>query len=275
MSAEKYKIRLAVCGAGGRMGLRVIAISAQSPELFELVAAIDRPESPLVGQDAGAAAGIKPNGIKISGSLSVPADVLIDFSAPAATHKIVQACAERNVAMVIGTTGLGPKEHRQIDDAAKKIPILQAANTSLGVNVLLDVAASIARQLGPDYDVEMVEVHHNQKKDAPSGTALALLERICAATGRQVEKSLIHGRQGPEAARIPGSIGVHAVRMGDVVGEHTVYFSGAGERIEIKHVATTRDTFARGALRAAEFITGRPPGRYTMADVLGLESKPA
>jgi 4-hydroxy-tetrahydrodipicolinate reductase len=272
MSAEKNKIRLAVCGAGGRMGLRIIALAAQQPESFQLVAAIDRPDSPLIGQDTGAAAGIKPNGVKISASIDavVPANVLIDFSALAATRGVIDLCAQRGIAMVIGTTGLGPQEHRLIDTAVTKIAILQTGNTSLGINVLLDLAAQIARKLGPAYDIELVEVHHNQKKDAPSGTALSLLEHICAATGREVNKSLVHGRHGPEASRTPGSIGVHAVRMGDVVGEHTVYFSAVGERLEIKHVATTRDTFAYGALRAAEFISGRPPGRYTMADVLGL-----
>jgi len=271
MSAEKNKILLAVCGAGGRMGLRVIALASERSE-FRLVAAIDRHDSPLIGLDAGSAAGSKSIGVKVSVALDSPADVLIDFSAPAATRKIVPVCADHNVAMVIGTTGLSQEEHRLIDAAAKKVPILQASNTSLGVNVLLDVAAQVARQLGLDYDIELVEVHHNQKKDAPSGTALSVLERICAATGREVDTALVHGRHGSEVGRIPGSIGVHAVRMGDVVGEHTIYFSGPGERIEIKHVATTRDTFARGALRAAEFISGRPPGRYTMADVLGLKA---
>ena len=141
---------------------------------------------------------------------------------------------------------------------------------SLGINVLLAVAAQVARQLGEAYDIEIVEAHHNQKKDAPSGTALALAEAICKATGRDIQDDLVHGRQGHDAKRVPGTIGMHALRMGDVVGEHTVYYATAGERLELKHIATTRDTFARGALRAAQFLAQAKAGRYSMADVLGL-----
>jgi 4-hydroxy-tetrahydrodipicolinate reductase len=175
--------------------------------------------------------------------------------------------------MVIGTTGLTPADQQTIDHAAVSIPILQATNTSLGVNVLLAIAAQIARQLGPDYDIEIVEAHHNQKKDAPSGTALSLADAICKATGRDAHRTpspLVHGREGPDALRKKGTIGMHALRMGDVVGEHTVYYSAAGERIEVKHIATNRDTFAKGALRAAAFVAAAKAGRYSMRDVLGL-----
>jgi 4-hydroxy-tetrahydrodipicolinate reductase len=171
---------------------------------------------------------------------------------------------------LIGTTGLNAGDQRLIDDAAMHIPILQATNTSLGVNVLLDIAAKIARQLGAAYDIEIIEAHHNQKKDAPSGTALSLAESICNATGKSIDTALVHGRHGVEAKRTPGTIGMHSLRMGDVVGEHTISYATNGERIEIRHVATTRDTFARGALRAAAFLATQKPARYTMANVLGL-----
>jgi 4-hydroxy-tetrahydrodipicolinate reductase len=177
---------------------------------------------------------------------------------------------ERKIAMVIGTTGLTGEDQKAIDAAARTIPILQATNTGVGVNVLLGIAAQVARQLGEAYDIEIVEAHHNLKKDAPSGTALSLAESIAVATGRDPAKDLVYGREGHEALRKKGTIGVHAVRMGDVVGEHTIYFATGGERIEIRHVATNRDTFARGALRAAAFLAGKGAGRYGMKDVLGL-----
>ncbi len=177
---------------------------------------------------------------------------------------------ERKIALLIGTTGLTSADQELIDQAAQTIPILQATNTSLGVNVLLAIAAQVARQLGDAYDIEIVEAHHNQKKDAPSGTALSLAESLCKSTGRSLDKELVHGREGPDTLRKKGTIGMHAVRMGDVVGEHTIYYATPGERIEIRHVATNRDTFARGALRAALFLARQRPGRYTMNDVLGL-----
>jgi 4-hydroxy-tetrahydrodipicolinate reductase len=252
-------IQLAICGALGRMGSRISALAAQAPEQFHMVAAIDR-----MGADAKEASG------KICSELPAGVDVLIDFSAPAATRAMIASCVEHQTAMVIGTTGLSQADHALIDEAAKTIPILQATNTSLGVNVLLAIVAQTARQLGSAYDIEIVEAHHNQKKDSPSGTALSLAEAICTATGRKIEQTLVHGRHGGDTLRQAGTIGMHAVRMGDVVGEHTVYFAAQGERIEVKHTASTRDTFARGALRAAEFMAGRKPGRYTMRDVLGL-----
>ena len=252
-------LTLAVCGALGRMGARISALAQQAPDTFNLVASIDRVPTddstvprPIVAD--------LPAGVK----------VLIDFSAPAATRAMIAACVKHKTAMVIGTTGLTAADHKMIDDAAKAIPILQATNTSLGVNVLLAIVAQTAQQLGSDYDIEIVEAHHNQKKDSPSGTALSLAEAICQATGRNIDQSLVHGRHGADSLRKSGTIGMHAVRMGDVVGEHTVYFATSGERIEVKHTATNRDTFARGALKAAEYIADKPPGRYTMRNVLGL-----
>jgi len=263
-------IALAITGAAGRMGRRLVALAAEQPDVFQLVAAIDAPGSPALGQDAGTLAGIAPNGVKLTDSLSAAPQVIIDFSAPVATRALIPFCVNKNVAMVIGTTGLTAADQAIIDQAAQKIAILQATNTSLGVNVLLSIAAQVAKQLGEAYDIEIVEAHHNQKKDAPSGTALSLAESICKATGKTIDKDLVHGRAGHDAKRTPGSIGMHAVRMGDVVGDHTIYYATQGERVEIRHVATNRDTFARGALRAAQFLAGKKPGRYTMRDVLGL-----
>ncbi len=263
-------ISLAITGASGRMGKRLIALAMEQPDQFLLAAALDRADSPCLGQDAGKVAGAGDAHVDISATLTGNPRVLIDFSAPAATRALLAECIKRKIAMLIGTTGLIADDQRLIDDAARHIPILQATNTSLGVNVLLSIAAQVARQLGSAYDIEIVEAHHNQKKDAPSGTALSLAESICKATGRSMDKDLVHGRHGHEAKRVPGTVGMHAIRMGDVVGEHTVYFATGGERIELRHVATTRDTFVRGALRTATFLAAQKPGRYTMANVLGL-----
>jgi 4-hydroxy-tetrahydrodipicolinate reductase len=263
-------ILLGIAGAAGRMGRRLIALAGEQPDTFTLAAAVDAPGCPDLGKDAGVLAGVPAAGVAIAAALNDKPRVMIDFTVPAATRVLLRQCMERRIALLIGTTGLTGDDQTLIDQAAQVIPVLQATNMSLGVNLLLAVAAQMARQLGTDYDIEIVEAHHNQKKDAPSGTALSLAESICKATGREMERDLVHGRQGRDAKRVPGTIGMHALRMGDVVGEHTVFFATGGERIELKHVATTRDTFARGALRAAVFLAGAEAGRYTMADVLGL-----
>jgi 4-hydroxy-tetrahydrodipicolinate reductase len=267
-------ISLAIAGAAGRMGRRLIALAAEQHDLLAVVAAIDAPNSPLLGKDAGALAGTAPLGIAITATLAGKPDVLIDFSAAPATRLLIAECVQRKIAMVIGTTGLTAADQETINRAAHSIPVLQATNTSLGVNVLLAIAAQVARQLGDAYDIEIVEAHHNQKKDAPSGTALSLAESICKSTGRSLDSDLVYGRgsqaRDKDETRSKGAIGMHAVRMGDVVGEHTIYYATPGERIEIRHVATSRDTFAQGALRAAAFLARQKPGRYTMNDVLGL-----
>jgi 4-hydroxy-tetrahydrodipicolinate reductase len=263
-------VSLAISGAAGRMGRRLIALAAEQPDVFKLATAIDAPTSSVLGKDAGTVAGVQPAGVAITASLAGNPDVIIDFSAPSATRLLLAQCVDRKIAMVIGTTGLTMADQEIISKAAETIPILQATNTSLGVNVLLAVAAQVARQLGDAYDIEIVEAHHNLKKDAPSGTALSLAESICKSTGRSMENDLAHGREGHDAIRKKGTIGMHAVRMGDVVGEHTIYYATQGERVEIRHVATNRDTFARGALRAAAFLARQRAGRYTMANVLGL-----
>src|SRR5271170_2698316 len=194
-------ISLAISGAAGRMGRRLIALAAEQPDVFKLSTAIDAPASSMLGKDAGTVAGVQPAGVAITASLAGNPDVIIDFSAPAATRTLLAQCVDRKIAMVIGTTGLTMADQEVISKAAETIPILQATNTSLGVNVLLAVAAQVARQLGDAYDIEIVEAHHNLKKDAPSGTALSLAESICKSTGRSMEKDLVHGREGHDASR--------------------------------------------------------------------------
>lgn len=263
-------LSIAIHGAGGRMGRRLVALGVEDPGL-RVVAAVEHAGHSLLGQDAGVVAGGQAIGVALQDRLASRADVLIDFSSPAATAAILTACVDAKTPIVIGTTGLGAAENQAIDAAAKKTAVLQAPNMSLGVNLLITLAGQIARQLGPEYDIEITESHHRFKKDAPSGTAMGIASAICAATGRDIQKDLAHGRHGPDAARQPGQIGMHAMRMGDVVGEHTVSYATLGERLEVTHVATTRDVFARGALRAAKWLAGKPPGRYSMIDVLGLK----
>jgi 4-hydroxy-tetrahydrodipicolinate reductase len=265
-------LRLVVPGAAGKMGRMILKVISETPST-ELVAAIERQASPLLGQDAGTVAGLQPLGVALRGDLDdalAQADAIIDFTAPAATAWTVSRAAEHEVAMVIGTTGLGEAEKRAIWHAAERIPIVLSANMSLGVNVLFGLLAQAAAALGKDYDVEIVELHHRLKKDAPSGTALAMANVLAEALGRDLGKDARYGRQGDVGARTPDEIAVLAVRGGDIVGEHTAYFCGMGERLEITHRASSRETFARGAVRAAEWLRDRDPGLYDMQDVLGL-----
>jgi 4-hydroxy-tetrahydrodipicolinate reductase len=251
------------------MGQRLVALAGELAAL-KLVGAVEASTSPLLGRDAGELAGIGPIGVKIDTRLPQGAAVAIDFSVPAGTRAALAACRDASCALVVGTTGLNPDDHRAIDDAARHIAVLQAANMSLGVNMLLALVGQVAARLGDDYDIEIVEAHHRFKQDAPSGTALALAEAICTATGKTLDGDLVHGRHGTDAKRRRGEIGMHAMRQGDVVGRHTVHYATLGEEIQIGHIASTRDVFARGALRAAAWLAGRPAGRYTMRDVLGL-----
>lgn len=261
-------VRLIVNGAGGRMGRRIIALAVEDPELA-LAAAFERPGHPDLGKDAGTLAGIEPLGIALSPRAEAAADVAVDFSHADSALEMINWCAERRIGLVVGTTGMGGEATHRLEAAARSIPCLLAANMSLGVNLLLRVVRDVAAALGDAYDVEIVEAHHNRKKDAPSGTALALGEAAAAGLGRKLAEVAVHGRHGMAGERSRREIGFHAIRAGDIVGEHTVIFGGQGERVELRHVATSRDTFARGALRAARFIASKPPGLYTMADVLG------
>jgi 4-hydroxy-tetrahydrodipicolinate reductase len=261
-------INLAITGAAGRMGMRLVALGSQSDDL-RIVAAMERAESPTQGRDAGEVAGVGPIGVPITTDVQGSPQVLIDFTAPAAMRQWLKTCRERQMAMVIGTTGLGDADHAAIDAAAKDIPVLQAPNMSLGVNLLFKIAAEVAKKLGDDYDIEIVEGHHRFKKDAPSGTAAGLAAAILSATGK-TQDALVYGRHGDDVTRRKGDIGMHSLRIGDEVGRHTAYFAALGERLELTHVATSRDTFVRGALAAARWLAAQKPGRFSMADVLKL-----
>jgi len=251
-------VKIVVNGALGRMGGRVIACAADDPEI-ELVGAVDLMEhdgAPHVTKDLAAA--VKR------------ADVVIDFTSHIGVPATIDLVSNAGKALVVGTTGLTRDEQSAIEKAAASVPIVYAPNMSAGVNALFQLVGHVAKTLGVGYDVEIVEAHHNQKKDAPSGTAKKLAENIAAALGRDLADDGVYGRQGITGARRPSEIGIHAVRAGDIVGEHTVIFAGPGERIEITHRAHSRDTFARGALRAAKWLVGKPPKLYSMLDVLGL-----
>ena len=258
---------LAITGAAGRMGARLVALAGQAG--YELVGAIERPDHPAQGRDAGEVAGIGANGIRVSTDLKATPQVLIDFSSPASMRQWLATCRQKRIAMVIGTTGLQQSDQVLIDQAAADIPVLQAPNMSLGVNVLFKIAGEVAKILGDDYDKEIVEGHHRFKKDAPSGTASGLAEAILKATGK-TRDALTFDRHGDDVVRKRGEIGMHALRIGDEVGRHTAYFAALGERLELTHVATNRDTFVHGALKAGLWLQNQKPGRYSMADMLGL-----
>ena len=260
--------KIAITGAAGRMGRRIAALAIES-EAFDIVSAMEVAGNEAIGADVGTLAGTGAFGVKLTEDLEDAPDVLIDFSLPESTLNWLDVCRERKVAMVIGTTGLTPSHQAAIVDAAGEIPIVHAANMSVGVNVLLKVVAEVAAALGADYDIEISETHHRFKKDAPSGTAIALARAICDAMGKDYGETAVLGRGGLQP-RKPGEIGMHALRVGDTVGEHTVHFGNLGETITIGHSAHTRDNFARGALRAATWLAGKPAGMYSMLDVLGL-----
>ena len=259
---------LAITGAAGRMGTRLVALATQSGD-FSVVGGIERPGAPQLGRDAGEVAGVGPIGTLITAELTSTPQALIDFTSPASMRNWLSVCRDRRIAMVIGTTGLQPADHQAIDAASKDIPVLQAPNMSLGINLLFKIAGEVARTLGDAYDIEIVEGHHRFKKDAPSGTAMGIAEAILKATGKSPD-ALVYDRHGDDVVRKSGEIGMHALRIGDEIGRHTAYFAALGERLELTHVATNRDTFAHGGLKAAKWLAGRPAGRYTMGDLLGI-----
>ena len=265
------KTKLAVVGAAGRMGRRIIALAVEGGQ-FDIIAAVEKPDHPDIGKDAGAVAGTGTLNVKVAGIYpDAPADAAIDFSQPQATVATVDYCLKNSAALVLGTTGLNDQQRDKIKTASKKIPILYATNMSVGMNVLFNLVGKVASMLGEEYDVEIIEQHHRFKKDAPSGSALTLAENISKATGRDFPTCLVHGRSGKEALRQKGAIGIHAIRAGDITGIHSVIFGTLGETITINHTAHTRDTFARGALRAAKWLVGKKPALYSMTDVLGIE----
>ena len=256
--------KLIIVGAAGRMGRRISALAAESKK-FDIIGAIEDKSCPLIGKD------LEQTGVKISSEFPAKADVVIDFSLPAAFDGTVNYCLNNNCALVMGTTGLSAEQIKKNDEAAKKIPLIQATNMSVGMNLLFELVGQVAKKLGDEYDTEIVEAHHRFKKDSPSGSAMTLAERIAAATNKKFPDCLDMGRKGKEALRKKGTIGMQAIRLGDTVGEHSVMFGTLGETVTISHSAHSRDTFAAGAIRAALWLVGKKPARYSMADVLGLK----
>lgn len=265
-------MKIGVLGAGGRMGRRILAAVVDAKH--EIGGAVERGGSPEVGQDAGLLAGVAPAGVTVVTDLALvvkSCDAWIDFTAPAATAANARICADAGVPLVVGTTGMEGTTLEGLRAAGRSIPIVHAANYSIGVNVLLDVVKTLAAKL-EGYDMEVVEIHHRKKVDAPSGTALRLAEAAAEGRGQTLSKVQVTGRTGQVGARTDAELGVMALRGGDVVGDHTVYFLGPGERIELVHRAHSRDTFAAGAVRAAVWVAaGRATGVYDMRDVLGLK----
>jgi 4-hydroxy-tetrahydrodipicolinate reductase len=264
------KPKLIINGAAGRMGRRITAMAVESGK-FEIVAAIDTAAHPDTGTDAGIAAGVGEIGVPISPDHPTAADVMIDFSLPEATDAVIDYCVASNVALVLATTGLSETQVAKLKDAAKTIPVVYATNMSVGMNVLFATVGKVAKMLGEDYDIEITEAHHRFKKDAPSGSALSLAEEIANETDRPFPDCLVHGRYGKEALREKGTIGMHAIRAGDITGQHSVIYSALGETVTISHNAHNRDNFARGAVRAANWLTSKTPALYSMKNVLGIE----
>lgn len=266
-------IKVAVTGAAGRMGQRIIAL-VTGAEGMMVTGAIESPLHNAVGHDAGLGAGCGLLKVAITAELASalePSEVLIDFTWPEVTMQNLAECVRLGKSMVIGTTGLNPQQRSEVEAASRHIPIVFAPNMSVGVNVCFKLLKELAATLGDDFDVEIVELHHNKKKDSPSGTAVRMGEVVAEALGRDYGKVANYHREGMCGERSREEIGMQTVRGGDIVGEHTVYFIGMGERIELSHRAMSRDMFARGAIRAANWLAQQAPGLYDMQDVLGLK----
>ena len=265
-------VRIAVTGAAGRMG-KILIEAVSLAEGAQLTAAIERPESSLIGADAGELVGIGHNGVKVVGDLAEVVndfDVLIDFTAPTATINNAKICAQAGKAMVVGTTGFNEEQLATFESSIKSIPVCKASNYSTGVNLCFKLVELAAEVLGNEVDIEVYEAHHRHKVDAPSGTALSLGQAAAKALGRDLKKVAVYGREGITGARDRDTIGFITSRGGDVVGDHTVSFFAEGERVEITHKASSRMSFARGAVRAALWLASKNAGLYDMQDVLGL-----
>lgn len=265
-------IKLAILGASGRMGRALLAGIGRSADLT-LSGALTETTDPALGRDACENAGLTPRGVLLTDDRPqalLGAQVAIDFTLPAALAANVAACVDSGTPLVIGTTGLDNPHMRAIEQAAREIPIVYGRNMSVAMNLFMDLVARAAATLDDDYDVEIVEAHHRHKVDAPSGTALALGERVAAAKGRRLEDVAVRCRDGNIGPRVPATIGFSAIRAGNIVGEHTVLFAAAEEQLRLEHRAQDRAAFANGALRAARWLAGRVPGLYSMSDVLGL-----
>ncbi len=265
-------IKVVICGACGRMGRRLVSLVSEADDL-ELSGATERPNHGDMGKDVGQAAGIGELGVKLSSDLPQAAekgDVIVDFTSPEATLAASEVAGKLGKAIVVGTTGFSADQMAKFRRNVEGVPCVYAPNFSVGVNLLFRLAAEASRILGDGYDIEIVEAHHRFKKDAPSGTARKLAEAVAESLGRDLDRVGIYGREGITGERNPQEIGIHSVRGGDIVGEHTVIFAAPGERIELVHRASSRDTFAVGALRAIRFVAEARSGLYDMGDVLGM-----
>lgn len=266
-------VKVIIAGATGRMGQKIGYWVTQHPEL-EYAGAFEAQGNPAIGKDIGEVAGLGANGVIVGEGLESvidKGDVIIDFTFHTATMGFAKIAAEHGKAMVIGTTGLTADNLAELKALSKNFPCVQAPNMSVCVNALFKLVKKAAEILGDDYDIEVVEAHHKMKKDAPSGTALKLGEMAAEGVGRNLADVGVYERNGIIGERKDGEIGIQSIRAADIVGEHTVYFAGAGERIELSHRAHTRDHFARGAVKAAAWVTKQPNGMYSMFDVLGLD----
>ncbi len=266
-------IKVVVAGAAGRMGCRLISLIKDSTALT-LAGAIEGKGHHALGEDAGEVAGCGRAGVPITDDVSAlleRGEVVIDFSAPEATLNHLRAVSQHRRAMVIGTTGFSSTELDELKSLARQVPCVFSPNMSVGVNLLYKVIGEMAKTLGDEYDIEIIEAHHRLKKDAPSGTALKIAEVLARAVNRDLNQVGVYARKGLIGERRKTEIGIQTIRAGDIVGDHTVLFGGMGERIEVTHRASSRDTFARGALRAARWVVRQPPGLYDMMDVLNLK----
>jgi len=266
-------VNVAIAGAAGRMGMRITALALDNPEM-KVVGAFEKKGHEKIGQDIGTLTGGADTGVILTDNADAAikdADVVIDFTSVVSTLGNLRKCADMKKAMVTGTTGFGEDDLKEIQAIARGIPCVFAPNMSVGINLLFKILRDVARTLGEEYDVEIIEAHHRLKKDAPSGTALKLAQVVADALGLDLEEAAVYARKGMIGERKKKEIGIQTVRAGDIVGEHTVLFGGTGERIEITHRASSRDTFAKGAIRAALWVYGREPGLYDMLDVLGLK----
>ncbi|OGP13121.1 MAG: 4-hydroxy-tetrahydrodipicolinate reductase [Deltaproteobacteria bacterium GWA2_54_12] len=267
-------IRIAVSGAAGRMGKAIITSIDQNPAT-ELTGALERADSPFIGKDTGELTGLGKNGVRITDSAEKAlkkADVVIDFSTPEASMQLIETTVASKKAIVVGTTGFSHHQREEIKEMALRGRVVMAPNMSIGVNLLLKLVHEAARVIGNEYDMEIIEAHHRLKKDAPSGTAIRIAEVAAAAVNRDLEKVAVYERKGIIGERRPEEIGIQTIRAGDIVGDHTIIFAGPGERIELTHKASSRDTFAAGSVKAAVWLFDKPDGLYDMQDVLGLKS---
>lgn len=265
-------IKVIVAGAAGRMGCRLVSLIRDSTALT-LAGALEGKDHPMLGEDAGETAGSGRAGLLITDDLSIlmeRGEVVIDFSSPAATLEHMRTVAHHRQAMVIGTTGFSAVQLEELRSLAQEIPCVFSPNMSIGINLICKLIGEMAKTLGDDYDIEIIEAHHRLKKDAPSGTALKIADVLARSVSRDLNQVGVYARKGLIGERAKGEIGIQTIRAGDIIGDHTILFGGMGERIEITHRAGSRDTFARGALRAAKWVVRQPAGLYDMTDVLNL-----